>query len=261
MSALPDPPSDDEIRAVGLLFEPWRRIVDPRYVGLDNIPSTGPMLLVGNHTIFGAQDLPLMMTDLHRELGLKVRPLGDRNHFRVPGWREFIERIGAVEGNRRNCAELLERGESVLVFPGGAREVNKRRGEQYELSWRQRLGFAHMAVAAGAPIVPFAALGGDENYDVVLDIGHPLLTPLRAALSRIGGDRALEVVPPVVRGIGPTVLPRLRRFYFGFAEPVATADLRGREDDQKVLRQVRDEVAHRIEAQLDELRALRGDTR
>ena len=240
------------------LLEPWRRIVNPCYVGLDAIPAGGAMLLVGNHTIFGAQDLPLMMADLYRERGLKLRPLGDRNHFRVPGWREFIERFGAVEGNRRNCAELLERGEPVLVFPGGAREVHKRRGEQYQLIWQKRLGFAHMAVAAGAPIVPFAALGGDENYDVVLDIGHPLLTPLRAAVERIGGDRALEIVPPVVRGIGPTVVPRLKRFYFGFAEPVETAHLGGKEDDQKVLRSVRDEVKARIEAKLDELRDLRA---
>jgi hypothetical protein len=42
--------------------------------------------------------------------------------------------------------------------PGGAGEVFKGRGQDYKLLWKERLGFARMAIEFGYPIVPFAAV-------------------------------------------------------------------------------------------------------
>jgi len=52
---------------------------------------------------------------------------------------------------------------TVLVFPGGAPEVNKRRGEKYQLMWKERIGFARLAIQYSYPIVPFAAVGAEES--------------------------------------------------------------------------------------------------
>jgi 1-acyl-sn-glycerol-3-phosphate acyltransferase len=64
----------------------------------------------------------------------------------------------------------MRRGELVTVFPGGGREVNKRKNEQYKLVWKNRLGFARLAIQHGYPIVPFASVGaehGDPNRSVI----------------------------------------------------------------------------------------------
>ena len=74
-----------------------------------------------------------------------------------------------MEGTPENCAQLMRQGESILVFPGGSREVFKRKGEQYRLMWKERLGFARLAMAYRCTIVPFAAVGADDCYDIVFD--------------------------------------------------------------------------------------------
>jgi hypothetical protein len=52
----------------------------------------------------------------------------------------------------------------VLLFPGGAREVCKRKGEEYKLLWKPTVDFVRMASFHNAIIVPFALLGADEAY-------------------------------------------------------------------------------------------------
>lgn len=254
---IPEPPSERDIALAARVIDPWRHIVEPRYEGLEHVPDSGPVLFVGNHTIFGIQDVPVLMLDLYREKGLKVRALGDHNHFRVPVWGDLLTRVGTVDGTRRTCSALMRRGEPILVFPGGAREVNKRAGERYELIWKRRYGFVRLAIEHGYPIVPFAALGGDDNYDVLLDIDHPLLKPLAAVLERVGGDRAKEVVPPLARGLGPTGLPKLQPFYFAFGEPIDTTPYAGRHEDRPTLRKVRDRVRRSIQRDLGRLADLR----
>jgi 1-acyl-sn-glycerol-3-phosphate acyltransferase len=248
---LPDAPSDGDIAVAARVIDVWRRVVEPCYVGLENVPDRGPMLLVGNHTIFGAQDVPVLLVDLYREKGLKVRSLGDHNHFRVPVWGDLLTRLGSVDGTRATCAALMRRGEPIIVFPGGAREVNKRAGESYKLIWKHRYGFVRLAIEHGYPIVPFAALGGDDNYEVLLDIDARVMRPLAALLERVGGERAKEVVPPLAAG------PRLQRFYFAFGEPIETLPYGDRHTDRPTLRRVRDKVSRAVERELEHLREVR----
>jgi hypothetical protein len=52
-----------------------------------------------------------------------------------------------------------------LLFPGGAKEVNKRVGQEYQLFWKESPDFVRLAARCGAIIVPFAAVGADDAYD------------------------------------------------------------------------------------------------
>ena len=45
----------------------------------------------------------------------------------------------------------------------------KRQGEQYQLIWKQRYGFLKLAQEFNYDIVPFAALAGDEVYEIGFD--------------------------------------------------------------------------------------------
>ena len=58
------PPPPTVIRATRALLAPWRWLTKPRFYGMGNVPPDRPVLLVGNHTLMGMLDVPLMMIGL-----------------------------------------------------------------------------------------------------------------------------------------------------------------------------------------------------
>ena len=237
----------------------------PEFIGLNRLDLGRPALFVGNHTRYGLLDVPLLLEHLYVERGLFLRSLGDRSHFSVPLWRDWLVRNGMVLGTPENCDALMQAGESVLVFPGGAREVWRRKDEQYTLIWKKRLGFVRQAIRHGYDIIPFAAFGADECYRVLADANDMLNQPwLQALIERAGLKEALrggDMLPPLGVGIGPTLLPRPQRLYFSFGARIPTAHLQGQESHEDVLWQVREAVAASITSQLGTLRTLRDNDR
>jgi len=240
-----------------------RQYFKPSFVGSDTLDLTRPALFVGNHTLYGIMDVPLMLEHIYAKHGVLLRSLGDRGHFLVPVWRELLVNNGMVLGTPENCDELMESGQSILVFPGGAREVMKRHDEKYQLVWKKRVGFVRMAMKHGYDIIPFASLGPDDCYDIVLDAEDIQSSPLgqkilkATGLSKISRDG--DVIPPLSRGLGSTWLPRPQRFYFSFGERISIAGLDV--NDQNVLWNKREEVAESIITQLDMLKQKRIEDR
>ena len=250
-SSVPDVPSAANIKLTLRLVEPLRKLINPKVYGIDNVPKRGA-LLIGNHTVLGVLDLPLMCAELW-ERGRIVRALGDHAQFKVPGWRDMLKNLGVVEGTRANCAELMQRGELILVFPGGGREVARRKGERYKLLWKNRMGFARMAIQYGYPIIPFAAVGADDAVDIVINPDNPLLAPERILVEKVLGSPDSW---PLWRGIGPTPIPRPERQYYWFGEPIDTMSVSSCQDDDATARKVRDStkaaVEHGIQVLLEE---------
>jgi 1-acyl-sn-glycerol-3-phosphate acyltransferase len=156
----------------------------------------------------------------------------------------------------------MRRGEHVLVFPGGAREVFKHKGEAYQLIWKERFGFVQLAIEHGYTITPYATVGAEEAFDVLLDSGDYMNTPLGRYLKRTGiADRYLrggDEFPPLVRGLGLTAVPRPERTYFSIGQPIDMARYRGQEDDHDVLRRARSRVGRSLEQLIVQLRAYRA---
>ncbi len=245
------------------LTAPLRAYFRPRFYGLENFDPAKPTLMVGNHTLFGILDVPLLLARIYRDTGVLVRALADHQHYYVPLWRTLLDRTGAVEGTRENCSELMRRGEHVLVFPGGAREVAKRKGEQYQLTWKRRTGFCAMAIQHHYNILPFASVGPDDMYDILLDAEDILHSPVGKLLRRAGLLekhgllRGGDMLMPVPRGLGASIIPRPETFYFALGEPVTVAPFSGRHDDQDALFELRDQVAYAIQDLIGELLLLR----
>jgi len=238
-------PTAAEIELARLALAPWWWLTRPRFSGLEHVPRDQPLLFAGNHTILGVLDAPLLLVGLHEQLGIFPRTVGDHLHFRVPAWRTLLERFGVVDGTRENVRALMAAGETIVVFPGGAREVFKRRGERYTLIWGKRTGFARLAIEHGYPIVPFAAVGAEDFYDIVLDADDVLRSPLGPLVRRLAPRP--DVVPPLVAGVGFTAIPRVQRLYFHFAPPVVTGPLAGRHEDEAVCWMVREQVRVAVE--------------
>lgn len=246
--------------AVWAMTAPARAYFRPRFFGLERIRPHRKTLFVGNHTIYGLLDAPLLFAKVYKETGVAVRSLGDKAHFQVPGWRDFMARLGTVNATRENTASLMRAGEPILVFPGGGREVMKRKGEAYQLIWKKRTGFVRLAVEHGYDIQPFASVGAEEAYDIIADandfaeskLGRLLLsTPLGADVLR-GGD----MIPPIVRGrAGP--IPKRTRFYFSFGAPIPTSKYRGRHEDEAAMFALRGRVERSLLRQIAAMQAVR----
>lgn len=238
------PPDPKVLRRALRAMAPARAIVRPHFEGLDLVPDDRPLLFVGNHTLLGVLDVGFLWAELYEKRGIALRGLGDHLHFRVPGWRDLLWAAGAVDGTPDAARELLQAGECVLVFPGGGREVAKRKGEKYKLVWKERMGFARIAIETGATIVPFGAVGVEDALDVVWDADDLYASPLGAILRRLPMRR--DIVLPVVKGVGPLPLPRPERLYFRIAEPIPTAALGGT-GDPEVVRDVRERTKAAVE--------------
>lgn len=240
---------------------PLRAYFRPKFFGLENVAADRPALLVGNHTIYGMLDIPIFTAQIYRERGVLLRGLSDHLHFEIPGWRDLLVRGGGVEGTRPNCRALMEAGEHVLVFPGGGREVAKRKGEAYKLLWKQRLGFTRMAIEHGYPILPFASVGPEDAFDILVDGDEILESPVGRFLQRAGMDEKLlrdgGVMVPIARGLGLTALPRPERFYFKIGEPIDTRAYKGRENDEDALWELRNKTAIAVNTAIEELMAER----
>jgi 1-acyl-sn-glycerol-3-phosphate acyltransferase len=261
LPALRVPPSQRFAWPLGAL----RWYYAPEFLHLERVNPRRPSLFVGNHSVFNVFDAMLFADALYRTKGMVLRPLADRAHFNIPLWRELVVQQGGVLGTRENCAALMRRGEHILVFPGGAREVFKRKGEAYRLTWKDRYGFVRLAIEHGYTITPYATAGTEESLDVLLDAGDYLQSPVGRILKASGiADRYLrggEELPPVVRGLGLTPLPRPEKMYFLVGKPMDMKPYRGRHEDPRTLRRVRDRVERQLYRQIAEAREYRARDR
>jgi 1-acyl-sn-glycerol-3-phosphate acyltransferase len=252
-------PGERAIGLLGRIIAPWSYLTAPVFVGLDRIPADRPVLYVGNHTLMGGLDVPLMMAGFYEARGIVIHSLGDRIHFGIPGWRSLVEAFGVIEGSPENCRQAMREGRSLVVFPGGAREVMKRKSEKYKLVWGDRSGFARLALETGYTIVPFASVGADDCYDVLVDGDDLLESPIGGLIRRF--HPRPDFLPPLVRGVGPSLLPRPERFYFHFGEPISSDPQRygGDHTSPEACARLRDVVRAAVEEGLSVLLEQRRD--
>jgi 1-acyl-sn-glycerol-3-phosphate acyltransferase len=251
------------LRELRRLVGPLRGLLSPVVIGDEHVPRAGAVLIVGNHTIFGLLDIPMLGLELYERTGRLVRGLGDHNHFAVPLWRDLMRALGAVRGTRENCARLFERGEAVLVFPGGGREVMKHKHEKYALIWKERVGFARLAIQYGVPIVPLASVGVEDMFEIVADAEDILRSPIGKVLRALGVTeqpwfRHGEILPPIARGAGPAGLVRLERQYFLLGPPIDTRPFAGRHEHPDACLALRQQVKGAVEAQIRDLREVQA---
>ena len=225
----------------------------PTFIGAEQLDASQPAMYVGNHSMYGVLDSPMLIDYLYNEHQVAVVSIADHSHFYLPLWRSVVKKFGAVDGVPAYVREAMQQGYSILVFPGGGREVLKREGEQYHLIWKQRYGFLKLAQEFGYDIVPFSALGGDEVFDIGFDankvVQHQYFQKLLQVpqLSRL--LRKGEVIPSLPKHLIPKRLP----FYFRFMSRQSLMHIENLEQ----LQQFRDLIAAEIYTGLADLRVLR----
>ncbi|CAK9229154.1 unnamed protein product [Sphagnum troendelagicum] len=225
---------DNRLDELGRLLEPWRILTSPLVSGAETLPDAAaeprrPILFVGNHTLFGVYDSPILVYELFLR-GFHARGLAHPAHW-SSGVGPVFERYGNVKSSKFAAYRLLKEGESVLLFPGGAREVCKRKGEEYKLLWKPTVDFVRMASSHKAIIVPFALLGADEAYKILLDGDDILASPLGPLVQavydqlKLSTDSIYPLTGLPVLGLPSLIpVPSIERIYIHFADPIDTAN-------------------------------------
>lgn len=250
--------------AASLWYQAVKRIFDPVVIGGDNIPSQ-PCLFVGNHSLF-ALDGWVLGPVMQQELGRFVRALGDKFLFTVPSVGDRLLQMGAVMGHPDVCSALMQNGQDLMVFPGGAHEAVKPSRDIYALQWKERFGFVRLAARHGYTIVPFGMVGPDEFYNHLIegeDLPDSALGQLMRRLGLLGENTRSDMLPPIPVGALGTLFPKPKRCYIGFGEPIDLSRFEGRTPTPRQQRAIRDQVASGIETQLSQLlfaRAQRGNS-
>ncbi len=176
-------------------------------IGMENIPSEGPALVAVNHS-FATYDILLLFAAVYLEKKRITRPLIDRLFFRVPGIGELMTELGATEGSPTAAQDLLCQGHMICVAPGGMREALRPSTERYQVLWDNRLGFARVAMQAGAPVVLAACPKADDIFEL-----YP--NPLTKWMYK-----NLRVPFALARGIGLSPIPRPVKLRHFVDEPI-----------------------------------------
>jgi 1-acyl-sn-glycerol-3-phosphate acyltransferase len=148
--------------------------------GLGNVPESGPVLLVGNHSGGNLTPDTLVFTLAFSTYFGVERPFHQLAHNLVlsyPGL-SFLRKYGTVAASHENARRALRSGAAVLVYPGGDREVHRPSWEGNRVDFGDRKGFIRLAIEQDVPIVPVVAIGGQETA-LFLSRGEGLARALR----------------------------------------------------------------------------------
>ncbi len=190
------------LRAV---FRPWVR-------GLENLPTTGPAILVSNHLSFSDSFfLPLVVprritflakADYFTGRGVKGRLTA--GFFRSAG-QVPVDRSGKGAGDAalRTGLRVLSGGDLLGIYPEGTRSPDGR-------LYRGKTGVARMALEGHVPVLPVAMVGTDK-----------------------------------VQPIGQKV-PNIARVGVKIGAPLDFSRYEGMESDRLVLRSITDEIMYEL---------------
>ena len=188
-----------------VLFRPWVR-------GIENIPTTGPVILASNHLSFSDSIfLPLQsrrpvvfLAKSEYFTGKGLKGALTRWFFKSTGQLP-IDRSGgkASEASLNTGLKVLSQGQVLGIYPEGTRSPDGR-------LYRGRTGIARMVLESKAPIIPVAMIDTEK-----------------------------------VQPIGKR-LPSIRRIGIVVGTPLDFSRFDGMEGDRIVLRAVTDEIMYEL---------------
>lgn len=149
--------------------------------GFDRIPEEGPILFVGNHS--GGNMTPdsmVFMLAFNTYFGVE-RPVYALAHALVTSWPiigKLASKWGIITAGPEAAKAALERGNSVLVYPGGDVDAHRPWRARHQIRFDGRKGFLRTAKETGVPIVPVVSVGGHDTF-LPLSDGRNLAKILR----------------------------------------------------------------------------------
>ena len=241
----------DNLPFTWLLASLWHR-ADVR--GLENIPASGPVPIVGNHSGGNVPPDTFVFTLAFTSFfGVERRffQLAHNLVVTLPFPGAILRKWGTIAANSENAKAVLLRGDALLVYPGGDYEVFRPSWQRHVVDFGGRKGFIRLALEAKVPIVPLVSVGGQEAA-LFLSRGEWLAKALM-----LDKTLRLKVLPislalPWGINIGDMAghIPLPSKITIQVLEPI---DLRERYGEDPDLDEVYDDVISQMQATLDSL--------
>jgi len=191
-------------------------LADVRVEGWENLPKTGPALLVGNH--FSFLD-PVIFIGV---LPYPLEFIGGVQAPNAPRWTDIFRRLYGVVAIRRGSSsrdglnlaqEILNQKGILAIFPEG--------GSWADVLRPPRPGAALLAARSGAPIVPIGLDGftrifpnlGKKRIRATVRIGKPFGPFKMDVRDRSSRQQMDELGHEMMRRIAELIPPERRGFY------------------------------------------------
>jgi len=238
------------------LMEIYGRYFDSEVRDVERLPSSGPALLVGNHSGPNSDpDTPALLAAWYRKNGFN-KPLALLSFdliFAVPRARDFFRRLAQVPANHRNAEAALDRGAAVLVYPGGLDDIARPWTDRNRIELAGNKGFIELALRKGVPVIPVVGHGGHES-SIVLTRGRRIAKALGLNKYRTYSMPLVFTIPwGVVLGPVPSI-PIPTKVTLQVCEPMDWSHL-GPEDAEnpEVLDRCYEEILSVMQSTLDDL--------
>lgn len=212
--------------------------------GLEHLLGPDPVMIAGYHGRPLAWDLCMLTVDLYDRRGWLPHGIAHTVFATGSIGRRLIDELGFVTGDSPELQTAIERGEHVLVAPGGTRECARSFRVRYRVDWGRHTGYLKLARRLGVPIVPVGASGVDDLYINLVD-GHGLGKTLRVP-ARL----------PMWLAFGPTGLwPFTPAFPVKIKQVIGAPLDVGREGDGRDLQALHAQVQAAVQHCIDQARA------
>lgn len=145
----------------------YRSYFKVQVFGQENVENK-PYLVVSNHT--GQIPLDGMLITVAFAFDISpprmLRGMVERFLAQMPFLGDLTAQTGSILGDRLNCEYLIDHGESILVFPEGAKGISKNTPDYYKLRPFSQ-GFYRIALQKKTPILPICVIGAEEMFPLV----------------------------------------------------------------------------------------------
>jgi putative phosphoserine phosphatase/1-acylglycerol-3-phosphate O-acyltransferase len=134
--------------------------------GVENIPTEGPVIVVGNHRSYFD---PLAIAMVIAKTGRTVRFLGKKEVFEIPLFGHLAVALGGIKVDRGTgsiepleaAAAALHGGEMVAIMPQG---TIPRGPAFFDPELKGRYGAARLAQMTGAQVIPIGLWGTEKVW-------------------------------------------------------------------------------------------------
>ena len=224
------------------LYKKYWRITT---IGVKNIPYSGPVLLVANHSGMLPYDGGMISFAVLKEhpANRKARFLADDFVSRLPIVAPFVAKWGMPRACPENAERLLLQGELVGVFPEGLKGIGKEFRYRYRVQRFGRGGTIRLLVRTRAIAIPVAVVGAEEIHPIIARADF---------ISRFTG---IPITP-----IPASLIPLPTKWTITFGEPIHYDQYTEKDlDDEILINQLNEELRAKVQGMiLDALKKRRS---
>jgi 1-acyl-sn-glycerol-3-phosphate acyltransferase len=223
-----------------------------RVYGFEQLAATRPAMLVGYHGSPLAYDLCMLTVAIYDRFAYMPATVVHRGVEAIGLLRWLSDGLGFVTGDGERLRKVLDRGQHIIVSPGGSTEGARSFCQRYTVDWGKNTGYLKLAAKQKIPMIPVGAWGVDHAY-----IGLNDSPKLGRALGLPKGWEWLPWIGVGLVGVYPLAIPFPVQVRQIIGKPIAPPQLDGDGTiSETALREKHAEVQLAVQALLNEAATL-----